>query len=171
MMKFSQWLMRLRELHLQARAGVLDAKSLALYRSVREEFFHSLLVAQQIAREYGHIARQTMRIAWALQVDLDPAHECVRVVTLDLSAGGFSALMGNAPAKDREVPFSMRLPGSAPVSGTARVVASLPRPGNCRVSFSFVTLGPDDTERLKSFMLDKVLALLPVGEDRVASAA
>jgi hypothetical protein len=65
----------------------------------------------------------------------------------------------------------MRLPGSAPVSGTARVVTSLPRPGNYRVSFAFVVLGADDTERLKAFMLEKVLALLPVGDDRVASAA
>jgi hypothetical protein len=171
MIKFSEWLKRLREMHLQARAGVLDAKGLALYRSVREEFFQSLLVAQQIAREYGHTARQTMRIAWAMQVDLDPARECVRVVTLDLSSGGFSALMGTAPSKERELAFSMRLPGSAPVSGTARVIASVPRPGNCRVSFSFVALGADDMERLKQFMLEKVLAVLPVGEDRVASAA
>jgi hypothetical protein len=171
MLKFSDWLKRLRDLHLQARAGVLDAKQLTVYRSIREEFFQSLLVAQQIAREYGHTARQTMRIAWAMQVDLGPAHECVRVVTLDLSSGGFSALMGKTPAKDRDIAFSMRLPGSAPVCGTARVVTSIPRPGNCRVSFSFVALGPDDMERLKQFMLEKVLAVLPVGEDRVASAA
>jgi hypothetical protein len=173
MVSFSEWLSDLKDLHEKARAGQLDPEGLSTYRSSRDELMRSLLVAQQITREYGHTARQSMRMAWALQVDLEPSKDCIRVVTLDISVGGFSALLGSRPPADRDIEFSMRLPGGKPLQGRARVVAAIAKPGNYRVSFSFVTIGADDAERLNSFLFDRVLALLvgPSGDARAVNAA
>jgi PilZ domain len=172
MESFSAWLSGLRDLHERARAGQLDPDRLSAYRTSRDELMRSLLIAQQITREYGHSARQSMRMAWALQVDLEPSRECIRAVTLDISAGGFSALLGSTPPPGRDLVFSMRLPGTTPLQGTTRVVASIAKSGNHRVSFAFASVGPDDVERLKSFLFDRVLALLvgPSGEAKGVGA-
>ena len=171
MVSFSEWLLELRDLHEKVRTGRLDAGALPAYRTARDELVHALLIAQQITHEYGHSARQTIRVAWAFQVYLGPAHACTRAVTLDVSAGGFSTLLGNPPSADQEIEFSIRLPGSTSLTGTARVVAAVPKPGTYRVSLAFVTLREGDAERLNAFLFDKILAQLPGPGGGVASAA
>ena len=173
MLSFPEWLSAVRDLHEEARTGQLQGERLAAYRARRDEVMHALLVAQQVTREFGHTARQSMRMAWALQVDLMPPGECTRAVTLDLSVGGFSVLLGAAPPTDRDLEFTIRLPGTAPLKGRARVVAAIAKPGHYRVSFAFTAIGEDDSERLTFFVFDRVLALLSgtPGETRAATAA
>jgi hypothetical protein len=159
MTSLSEWLAEFRELHARARAGGLAGAELAAYRSARDELARVLLVGQQITREHGHAARRTMRLAWALQVDME-VEGGVRAATLDLSTGGFSALLGQAPGSDSRVAFSIRLPGAEPVRGVARPVAAIPRPGSYRVSFAFAEVEDDGVERLLRFLVDQVLAQL-----------
>jgi hypothetical protein len=85
----------------------------------------------------GLLRRSARRIARAFQVDLRLRRELVRAVTLDVSPGGFSALLGKAPSEDARVEFALRLPRADAVKGVARVVSSVPRDTDHRVSFCF----------------------------------
>ena len=156
------WLEAFRDLHRRARVGRLSGPAQREYLVIRAELGRMLLVAQQITREFGHGARQTVRVAWALQVDLALAGDRVRAVTLDVSRGGFATLLGRAPPEVAEVEFSIRLPGEEPVAGKARVAAAIPRASDVRVSFAFSDVSESALDRLESALFDLILDRLVV---------
>jgi hypothetical protein len=153
----SDWLATFRKLHEEAKAGKLSPAALADYVSGRDELARALLAAQRVMMKPGEVARRTLRVSKALQVDLEFGADKVRGLTLDLSAGGFALLLAKRPAVD-EGKFSLRMPGDAPLEGRLRLVEAKSQPGNKRVSFAFVDLGRDDTERLETLVFDTVLS-------------
>jgi hypothetical protein len=155
-----KWLAEFRQCHASARDGQLEPEECHWYETARRELARLLLNAQQISREFGHTARQAIRIAWALQVELTLDDQAVRAVTLDISTGGFSALLGSAPAEGDAIDFSLRLPRTQPIAGTARVVAAVEKTSHVRVSFAFAAIAAHDREKLEMFLFDKVLSHL-----------
>jgi PilZ domain len=153
----ADWLAGVLALRAAARVGALDAGGLRRYRAARDDLLQVLLLGQLIMHEFGHPARQFVRMVTALQVDLCAPGIKLRASTLDISTGGFSALVGMAPAAGVEVMFSIRLPGTAPVKGTARVIGAIRRAGHMRVSFAFAGLAEDAREQLNSFISDALL--------------
>jgi c-di-GMP-binding flagellar brake protein YcgR len=149
-----------RDLHERARAGKLNARDLATYRAGRDELARALLAAQRLTLRAGQTARQALRVTRALQVDLDLVTSRVRAVTLDVSTGGFAALLEKAPPLGDEVGYHLRIPASEPVAGRARVADVKPQTGNVRVAFQLVNVSPEDRERLEMFVFDTVLAAL-----------
>ena len=65
--------------------------------------------------------------------------------------------MTKAPPTDEEIKFSLRLPGTEPVTGRARVVGSAVQPGAVRVSFAFQGLGADERDKVEFAVFDAVL--------------
>src|SRR5512142_296335 len=122
----AQWLLEFRQLHEKARRGQLSERERASYRSGRDELARALLAAQRLTLRPGETPRRALRVARALQVDLDLVTSRERAVTIELSTGG------------DEVGFSLRLPASGPLAGRARVTDAKALPGNVRVSFQFV---------------------------------
>ena len=159
-MSLGDWLASFRDLHERARRGTLDARSEALYRAGREELARAMLAAQRLTVKPGETPRQALRVARALQVDLDFATSAQRAMTLDLSTGGFSCPLTKAPPLGDEVKFSLRLPAAEPVSGRCRVQDVKVFPANVRVSFQFLGLPEKERERLEMFVFDAVLASL-----------
>jgi PilZ domain-containing protein len=155
------WLAGVLALQAAARAGALDAGGLRRYRAARDDLLQVLLLGQLVMHEYGHPARQSVRMVTALQIDLCAPGIKIRASTLDISMGGFSVLLGMVPVEGGELTFSIRLPGTEPVKGTARVVAAVPRAGDMRVSFAFAGLALDGREQLNSFIFDTILNQLP----------
>ena len=170
MTRFSQWLAELREAHDKARAGGLDAQALAAHLRERDQLLNTLLVAQQISFDYHRPVRQAMRISWALPITLALSSGQVRAVTLDVSAGGFSTLLGAQPPADEEIAFTLRLPGGESISGSARVVAATAQPGNVRASFSFAKVAEADVERVRAFLFEKVLGVLAPPRSRAPTS-
>jgi hypothetical protein len=156
-MSLKDWLVRFKAQHEQARAGKLNADGLAAYRAGRDELARALLGAQAATLKHGEVPRQALRVARALQADLDWSVDRVRAVTLELSSGGFAALLAKAPPTDEEVKVQLRLPGAEVLAGKARVVGTVAQPAAVRVSFAFQGLGAAERDRLEFVVFDTVL--------------
>jgi len=159
-MSLAEWLRTFRDLHERARRGSLKAAEEVAYRAGREELARALLAAQRLTLKPGETPRQALRVARALQVDLDLLTSQQRAITIDLSTGGFSCLLAKAPPLGDDVGFSLRLPATEPLAGRVRVADVKPLQGNVRVAFQFAGLEPKDRERLELFVFDTVLAQL-----------
>jgi len=159
-MSLSQWMSDFRDLHERARRGQLSGREEAVYRGARDELARALLAAQKLTLRQGQVARQALRVTRALQVDLDLVTSRARAVTLDVSTGGFAALLDKAPSLGEEIGYTLRIPASEPVAGRARVADAKPQTGNVRVAFQFLNQSPEDRERLEMFVFDSVLAAI-----------
>lgn len=159
-MSLSQWLSEFRDLHERVRRGSIAERDLAIYRKAREELARALLAAQRLTLKPGETPRQALRVARALQVDLDLLTSRERAITIDLSTGGFACLLAKSPPLGDEVGFTMRIPASEPMSGRARIADVKPHAGNVRVAFQFVGMEAAEKERLELFVFDTVLGLL-----------
>jgi hypothetical protein len=161
-MNVAQWLKDFREMHERGRKKQLSPEEQRAYMAFREQFARSLVSAQGMAVESGQSARRTFRVAQGLQLELNLAAGSLKVVTLDLSCGGFSCLMHRPPDDKDEPGFSLKLPGGVePLVGRARVVTSTRRIGNVRVSFAFKDLPERELERLETALFDMALERLP----------
>ncbi len=156
----SEWLLAFRQLHEKARRNQLPDRDLQAYRAGRDELARALLAAQRLALRPGEIPRRALRLARALQVDLDLVTSRERAVTIDISTGGLSCLLAKGPPVGEEVGFALRIPASEPLAGRARVQDVKVLPGNVRVSFAFLGVSEADRERLELFVFDTVLAQL-----------
>ena len=161
-MSLKDWLVRFKAQHEQARAGALSGDGLAAYRAGRDELARALLGAQAASLKAGEVPRQALRVARALQADLEWSVDRVRAVTQEISVGGFSALLTKAPPTDEEIKFSLRLPGAEVVGGRAKVVGALPQPAVVRVSFMFQGLGAVEREKVEFAVFDTVLQNIKV---------
>jgi hypothetical protein len=159
-MSLAEWLRTFRDLHEKARRGGLSSREEGLYRAGRDELARALLAAQRLTVKAGETPRTTLRVARALQVDLDLLTSSVRAITNDLSVGGFSCLLAKAPPLGDEVSYQLRIPASEPLAGNARVVDVKVLAGNVRVAFQLLELEQKDRDRLETFVFDTVLAQL-----------
>jgi hypothetical protein len=156
----ADWLKTFRDLHEKARRGVLSSAEDAAYKAGREELARALLAAQRLTTKPGETPRQALRVARALQLDLDLLTSTARAITIDVSMGGFACLLAKGPPLGDEVKYSLRIPASEPLVGRARVSDVKPLQGNVRVSFQFVGIDAKDRERLELLIFDTVLAQL-----------
>lgn len=159
-MGFADWLREFRALHEKARRGALRGDELTAYRAGRDELARALLAAQRLTASGGQPARRALRVPRALQADLEFVDGNVRVMTLDVSAGGFGALMAKPPKVGEELTAVLRVPGGEPLRAAARVVDVKQQVGNARASFQLVGLEEADAERLELLVFDAVLAQL-----------
>jgi hypothetical protein len=159
-MSLAAWLLQFRDLHERARRKTLNERDLATYKLGRDELARALLAAQRLTLKPGETPRQALRVARALQIDLDLLTSRERAISIDLSTGGFSCLLAKSPPLGDEVGYSMRVPASEPLAGRARIADVKPHAGNVRVAFQFVGMAPEERERLEMFVFDSVLAQL-----------
>jgi hypothetical protein len=152
------WLKTFRELHEKARGGALAGTEAGDYRERRRELARALLAAQDLTRAPGQVPRQSMRVARALQVELQTPGGKERLTTFDVSMGGFSAPMASAPALGERLVATVRLPGVDPLVTPVKVVGAHAQAGNVRVSFSFGKLEGAEAVRLEFALIDMVLA-------------
>jgi hypothetical protein len=159
-MSLKEWLTLFQAQHQRARAGTLDADGWASYRAGREELARALMAAQKASLKPGETARQGLRVARAIQADLEWSVDKVRVVTLDISAGGFGALLARAPPATEDVRVEFRLAGGEMVRAKARVVGVQMGPTSSRVSFAFSEIGAAEREKVELVVFDTVLSQL-----------
>lgn len=156
----SEWISTFRELHERARRGALTPGEQNAYRAGRDELARALLAAQRLTLKSGETPRQALRVARALQLELDLATSRQRSVTIDLSTGGFSTLLDKAPPVGDDMGVSLRLPAADPVVCRARITDVRPQAGHVRVAARFEGMPVADRERLELFVFDTVLAQL-----------
>lgn len=156
-LSLAEWIRGFKALHEKARAGKLSTAEGETYRSARDELARALLGAQRLTVKPGETPRQTLRVARALQVDLDLITSSVRAITIDISTGGFACLLAKAPPTGDEFSCTLRIPGAEPFVGKVRVADVKPQQGNVRISFQFAGLQPEERERVEMFVFDTVL--------------
>jgi hypothetical protein len=159
-MDLAEWLEQFKVLHEKARRGALSDAEQRLYQGGRDELARALVAAQHLTLQPGQTPRQALRVARALQVDLESPVRKDRLTTFDLSVGGFSALLARAPASDEVLTATLRLPGVDPVTATVTAAGVKPQAGNVRASFAFAKLGTSERERLELAIFDVVLSQL-----------
>src|SRR5574341_822630 len=136
-MSVSDWIRQFRALHAEARKGTLNTEELQAYRGACDEFARALMGAQKLAPKAGEPPRHALRVAKAVQVDLESAVTMAKAMTLELGVGGFSAILPKAPKIGDEVK---------------------PQPGSVRVSFRFPKLSDATKERIEGIVIDTALS-------------
>jgi len=159
-MDLGHWLTDFRVLHEKARNRALGIPEERDYKERRRELVRAMLVAQDLARQPGQSRRQTLRVARALQVDLEGRGRKDRLTTYDISLGGFCVPMTEAPTPDEALTATIRLPGGDPLVLPVTVVGMRAQAGSMRISFSFDKLGVAAAERLEIAIIDMVLLQL-----------
>lgn len=159
-MSLGSWLKQFREYHDKAKQGLLGSRELAQYRAARDELARALLAAQRLATPAGVAPRRALRVARALQADVEFHDGTVRAMTLDVGAFGFGALIAKPPKVNDEAKVTVRIPGGEPLRAEVRVVEVKLQPGTSRVGFAFVGLDEEAIERLETFVFDAALAEL-----------
>ena len=153
------WLHHFRDLHERARKGALTKSEEANYLTLREELARAMIAAQKLTLQPGQLPRRALRVARALQLDIEVGGMNQRTLTLDLSPGGFSALLARPPALGELVSVTLRLPAAESLACRARITEVKPSGGPVRVGAQYIDLPAADRERLEMFIIDTVLAL------------
>jgi len=154
------WVTGFRELHEKARRGGLLGSERVTYLAQRDELGRMMLAAQRLSLRPGMTPRRMVRVARALQLDLELEGQKLRCFTIDFSTGGFSTTVPRAPSIGTDMSASLRLPAEAPVVCRARITDVRPLGDNHRISVRFLDLTSSDRERLELFVFDAVLAQL-----------
>ena len=78
------WVVEFRALHEEARTGKLDRQRREKYDQESESLVRALLVAQRLSVKPGQTARQSLRVARELPVELTLGGQAQKVKTIDL---------------------------------------------------------------------------------------
>src|SRR5262249_323234 len=128
-------------LHEKARRGALPAEEARAYQGVREDLAGMLGAAQRLTLAPGLTAREALRVVRVLPLELQLPSGVARAETIDLSTGGFSAVLSRALQPGESIEFSLQLAGG-PVRGRAAVAGIQQHGGPIRVSFRLEWLPP-----------------------------
>jgi hypothetical protein len=159
-MGVADWLRVFRALHEKAKAGGLQGEDAEAYRAGCDELARALMAAQRQAAKAGEAPRHALRVARALQVDLETPISHVRTMTLELGVGGFSSLLAKAPPPGEAQRCTLKVPGGEAIETTATPVEVKPQPGNVKVSFAFGKLPDEARARLERLVIDTALSQL-----------
>ena len=159
-MDLAQWMKTFRALHERAKRGALQGSEEQEYKAGREELARALVAAQRLTVQPDQSPRQALRVARAIQVELESRVRKEPLATFEISLGGFSAAMARPPAPDEELTATLRLPGTDPFATPVKVVGVKAQAGSVRVSFAFTRLEGAAAERLELAIFDTVLAQL-----------
>ena len=160
---FVGWLRDFVELHERARAGKLLQRDQPAYEAGCRRLARALVELQRASTPPGRPVREKVRASRALFVDLELPGGTQRTTTRTLSKGGFSAFLGRAPERDREIAVTLHLPRGDVVRGAARVVDVRPRGIEQLASFAFVGLPEPVAAELEIVAIDSVLTQLTRG--------
>jgi hypothetical protein len=157
-MSFSDWIRQFRALHAEAKKGALSERDRADYVAACDEFARALMAAQRLTLKPGETPRHALRIARAIQVELETPTTVAKATTVDVGVGGFSAILAKPLKHGEEVACKLRLPGGDPIETTVVVADVKPQPGSVRLSFTFKKLGDASRARVEELVIDTALS-------------
>src|SRR4051812_26226974 len=117
-MSLKIWVEQLRALHDKFKAGKLtDTDDRAAYEAGREQLARAMLASQHLTLKPGETPRRALRVVRALQVDLALPGGNLRTPTVDISSGGFGALIASSAIPTESLRYKLRLPGGDAMEG------------------------------------------------------
>jgi hypothetical protein len=157
-MSFSDWIRQFRQLHAEAKKGTLAHDDLSDYRTACDEFARALITAQRLPLRPGEPPRHALRVARALQVELESPVTQLRVATVDLGVAGFSAILPKPPRLGDEFSCRLKLPAGDPLETTVTATEVKQQPGSARISFAFPKLSDETKGRIEAVVIDTALS-------------
>jgi len=157
-MSIADWLRVFRTLHEKAKQGGLAPEDADAYRAGCDELARALMASQRLAPKPGEAPRHALRVARAVQVDLESSVSKVRAMTVDLGVSGFSTILAKAPPAGEELTATLKLPGGRPLVAPVVPADSRPQPGSARVAFAFRKLADADRATLELLVIDTALS-------------
>jgi hypothetical protein len=158
-MSLADWLRVFRSLHERAKKGELTGTDAEDYRAGSDELARALLAAQKISLRPGEVPRHVLRVARALQVNLETKVSSARATTIDVSVVGFSVLLGKIPPNEPQT-ATLRVPGAEPIVAEVVPGELKQQPGTVRVAFLFQKLPDSAKARLEMLVMDTALSQL-----------
>lgn len=159
-MSITDWLRVFRTLHDKAKQGALSREDADAYRAGCDELARALMAAQRLSARPGEAPRHALRVARAVQVDLETPISHVRAMTVDLGVSGFSAILAKVPPAGEELTATLKLPGREPLVTPVVPADSRQQPGSARVAFTFRKLADADRAALEVLVIDTALSQL-----------
>ncbi|HET8539465.1 MAG TPA: PilZ domain-containing protein [Anaeromyxobacter sp.] len=159
-MSVSDWLRVFRAMHERAKQGGLSREDMDAYLAGCDELARALMAAQKLAPRPGEAPRHALRVARAVQVDLETPVSKVRSTTVDLGVTGFSTILAKAPPGGEELTATMKLPGREPLVTAVLPAEARPQTGSVRVAFTFRKLPDADRAALEALVIDTALSQL-----------
>ena len=160
-MDFAKWVAEFKVLHQKAHKGELKPAELEKYLADRNELAAAVLANQRIAVRAGQQPRSVLKATRVLPIEIEVNCRMRPLMTLELSAEGFTALTGDAPAPDKPAAFVLKLPGSEPISGEALCVQATKQTGNFKCQFKYeASVGPNAREKIELFVFGDLLTHL-----------
>jgi len=158
-MDFAKWVTEFKVQHEKARKGELTPDQRERYLADRNELARAVLANQKMPVRMGQQPRSLLKATRVLPVELEVGGRLRPLMTLDLSADGFTALTGDSPANDKPLAFVLKLPGAAePISGDVMCLGAIKQTGNFKCTFKYeASVGPLAREKIEHFVFDDLL--------------
>jgi len=148
--------LRLRELIARARAAPLEGPERAEYEKLRRTLADGYTLAQKLTLRPGQMQRRSRRVAHMLKLIIT-ASSTEKTATMNLSSGGFAALLADPPAHREIVDFTLRT-GLGSVEGKARVVSLVPWDRSWLTSFAIEEASEGARAKLEVVVLEQAAA-------------
>ncbi len=160
-MSFGDWLRVFRALHEKAKQGALSKEDAETYRGGCDELARALMATQRVAAARNEAPRHALRVARALQVELESSGSRVRTMTVDVGVTGFSAIVAKAPHSGEVLVATLKIPDRRqPLLSEVAPADARPQAGATRVSFTFKKLPDADRALLETLVIDTALSQL-----------
>lgn len=157
-MDFAKWLSEFRVAHQKAKKDQLSPQERDRYLADRNELARAVLASQKIQIRAGQQPRTLLKASRVLPVEIEINGRMRALMTLEVSAEGFSALTGDTPANDRPVQFSLKVPTARePVTGEAMLVQATKQMSSYRCQLRFEGLGEIARESIEMLVFDDLL--------------
>jgi hypothetical protein len=157
---FGDWVTHFCDLHDRFRKGQLEPDEAEAYRRSRNHMAEMLVLAQRINIK-GEGTRKAVRVARALPIEYELPGGRISCLTLDISVGGLSSLVAEAPPLGTVVDFRLKMGREVdPIVGRCKVVAAAPQQGSTRMAVMFDALSPEDADRIQTIVFDVVCSQL-----------
>jgi hypothetical protein len=151
--------LRMKDLIAAARARPLADAELAECENLRRALADGYVLAQKLTLRPGQFQRRSRRVAHLLKVTVTGPGFSHRTATLNLSTGGFAALLPESTPPQTRTDFTLHTRRGS-LQGKARVVSALPRDRNFLTSFAIEEMNEGARGALEDIVLDQVLATL-----------
>lgn len=150
---------RMKQLIAASRVRPLADDELHECEKLRRALSDGYVLAQKLTLRPGQFQRRSRRVAYLLKVTVSGPDLSHKTATMNLSTGGFAALLPDALASQTLADFVLHT-RFGPLHGKGRVVSCVRRDRSWLTSFAIDEMNDRARRALEDIVLDQVLATL-----------
>jgi hypothetical protein len=149
--------MRMKDLMAVSRVRPLVEAELHECEKLRRALADGYTLAQKLTLRPGQLQRRSRRVAYLLKVTVTGPGFSHKTATMNLSSGGFAALLPDPPPSRAAFTLHTRL---GLLEGKARIVSAVPRDRSWLTSFAIEEMNESARAALEDIVLEQVVATL-----------